>query len=296
MIVVGRMLLIVLLGGLSFQCLNVTIQGMNPISDIVDEIYYWQEGEESKKYYGLASSISYITGMLVVVYPAYFFYARLGRLNSLRLACIIFVIGVGLMLVRHTAPVILGRAVMGFATGVFITNAMPYVVNCLPDSDKYFYGCLTIIVSRTGPLLHALTSLAVRDREQVGWNWTVVVLFPGAVALLALAVSVLSPYDSVECTWRRLRQEAEVAEYYAPVLGREVVHELCGKLRHQDDTGTADYPLRDYFTRPVLREKFLVAVLMILVRHWGGYVVYVAYLWYTLSHYYSPEEPAPSTT
>jgi hypothetical protein len=39
------MLLIVLLGGLSFQCLNVTIQGMNPISDIVNKIYYWEAGE-----------------------------------------------------------------------------------------------------------------------------------------------------------------------------------------------------------------------------------------------------------
>jgi MFS family permease len=102
--------------------------------------------------------------MLAILYPSYYLYGKFGRLICLRLSCVIFVTGVGLMVVRTTATVILGREVMGFATGIFITNSMPYVINCLPDSKKYFYGCLTMIVSRTGPILHALTSLAVSDR------------------------------------------------------------------------------------------------------------------------------------
>ncbi len=65
---------------------------------------------------------------------------------------------------------------------------------------------------------------------------------------------------------------------------------MCEKLKKQEESGTTDYPLLDYFRRPVLREKFLVGILMILVRHWCGYVIYVAYLWYALNHFYSVEE------
>lgn len=100
-----------------------------------------------------------------MLYPSYYFYKLLDRLNSIRLGCLIYLIGVGLMLIRNTATVILGRAVMGFSTGIFITHAIPYVVNCLPDSKKYFYGSLTIIISRIGPLFHALTYLVIKTPD-----------------------------------------------------------------------------------------------------------------------------------
>ncbi len=58
----------------------------------------------------------------------------------------------------------------------------------------------------------------------MAWDWVITVVFPGIIATTAFIVSFISPYDSVECTWRRLRNEEEVAEYYAPVLGKEVIH------------------------------------------------------------------------
>ena len=65
------------------------------------------------------------------------------------------------MLIRNTASVILGRAVMGFTSGIFIFNAIPCVVNNLPDIEKYFYGSLAIIISRLGPISHSLTYMVI---------------------------------------------------------------------------------------------------------------------------------------
>jgi hypothetical protein len=110
---------------------HLIIQGINPISIVVGDIYHWSESERANLC-GVASSISLFMSILALVYPSYYLLQKIGRLNSIRMSFVLVVVGCCLMLIRHTAAVIAGRALHGIAMGVQLFNSIPFIINCVP--------------------------------------------------------------------------------------------------------------------------------------------------------------------
>jgi hypothetical protein len=116
---------------LSFDCVHLVIQGMNPINIVAADIYHWSK-EDTAIWYGVASSISLLMSILVLVYPSYYLLQKIGRLNSIRISFALIIVGCCLMLIRHTAAITAGRALHGVAMGVQLFNSIPYIINCVP--------------------------------------------------------------------------------------------------------------------------------------------------------------------
>jgi hypothetical protein len=270
-------------GGLGMgMCLMLT-QAMNPLSLTAGKIYGWTSEAEANQLYGLASSLVLITGLAVLLGPAYLLYIHLGRINSLRIAHLLTILGCCLMLIRHTAGLMVGRSICGLAFAVFIANSMPYAISSVPGAERYYIGSVASTISRVPALVHALLALAVDSNNPTGDSkWVVLVLFPGMLSAAALGVTFLFPFDNPDSVFRKVAaDESRFREYYRDVYTEEFMGEALEELGKE----VQDYSLAEFFCRPGLNWRFFNCCLMILMQHLNGSPVILIFTGFVLTRF-----------
>ncbi|KAF2397689.1 general substrate transporter [Trichodelitschia bisporula] len=169
---------------------------------------------------GLVSSI-FTAGGLVGALAAGPLSARHGRLKTMRLTTIFFIIGpVFEALAPNIGVLALGRFISGIGAGSSVVTVPIYISETAPPAEKGFFGSLTQVMVNCGIFLSQLLGYFFSHDQM--WR---VILAVGGVVGVAQAVGLLFSVESPKWT----------AEHVSPRTAKAVLQKIRGSKADIDE-------------------------------------------------------------